>query len=552
MLRIIDNLWLNSLIGLFFILVITIINIVMSRRKTMPVILFDQLFFSTLMFVLFGYPCIIYSIVCLVLVIIKKYRDRYYSEYASLNYNSTIHSFSRIKNLLNSTKSGDVIVGNIVPTNHKQLKNNMKAIRVTDTILSGGMLLTGSTGSGKTSTMLSIIKQGIEKHKPVVFFDYKGETEILDKLQAFCKTLNVPYYEFSVRNCTFSYDPLKNLNETGKVEAILNTRRWSTDGADEHYKTSMQLAIQNLVSSYDEYRRQNNDEGNYIQGLYTYCGKYRPSQNDRDGFNTVVKMLEILLSSRAKDLFNNDKPEFTFQRNDCYVVCFSFVSANKALANSLSSFVFQDLMDRGTRKQYEPRLMLCVDEFGTLENSNIIKDILEKGRSGGIQTIFSILDINQIAMTTSMYFVNAILGTINSYIFHAGSTQQTAELLSGVQKYTLDFDIMSLQKPYNGNPPTALFISKYPILNKNGSQESYKIIPYSYRDKKRKEITSPTYTENPVVIEKVTNTSITQTETDHIDSQNKIVDNVFENINHEIDENYINKPIPLNEIDKYF
>ena len=546
MINILQNSWLNSLFGSGIILIITIVNLILARRKTIVVVLLDQLFFSALAIILFGWQNIIYACIFFAIILFKKYHDRYMSDYAYLNYNSTIYSISRLRNLLKTNKKGDIIVGNIIPTNHTMIKNNMMPVRFNEIILSGATLLTGSTGSGKTTTMTSLLKQGIDLGKPCVFFDYKGETEVLDNLQEFCSKRNIPYYEFSQRTCSFSYDPLVNLNETGKVEAILNTRRWSTDGADEHYKTSMQLAIQGLVRAYDEYREKNNDNSNYIVGLYKFCGQYKPQLNERDGFNTILKMLEILLSSKANEMFNNDKPEFTFQRNDCYVVCFSFVSSNKALANSLSSFIFQDLMDRGTKKHYDPKLLLCVDEFGTLENSSIIKDILEKGRSGGIQTIFSILDINQIAMTTSMYFVNAILGTINSYIFHAGSTQQTAEILSGVQKYQLDFDIMSLQKPINGKPPTALLISKYPLLNKNGSQESYKIIPYSYREGKIKEekIEKPTITNNPVYIETPIE-EVTQEET-----INKF-EEVIPEINNYFDEKPINSHKDIN-IDDYF
>lgn len=540
-LQLFDNLWLNSLFGLAILLVLTLINLIMSRKKTLPVLFLDHIFFTALCTVLFGWPNVIYGVICISLIVVKKYRDKYVSDKTDIDYSGTIYSVSRLKNMLLARKTGDIIVGSILPTSHSTIKNNMKPVRVTETVLSGALLVTGSTGSGKSTTMLSIMKQAIEKKKPVVFFDYKGETEILDKIQAFTNKLNIPYYEFSVRGSNFSYDPLVNLNETGKVEAILNTRRWSTDGADEHYKTSMQLAIQQLISSYDKYREEHKDTSNYILGLYKFCGSYKPSINDRDGFNTIIKMLEILLSSRAKDLFNNDKKEFSFQREDNYVICFSFVSANKALANSLSSFVFQDLMDRGTRKHYDPKLLLCVDEFGTLENSSIIKDILEKGRSGGIQTLFSILDINQIAMTTSQYFVNAILGTINSYIFHAGSTRQTAELLSGVQKYSLDFDIMSLQKPYNGHPPTAIFISKYPILRKSGSQEFYKIIPYNYNDSRVKKQITPIYTE-PIVIKNDDKEPIEQ----QIVEEKPKINNYVEPT-----EEMFTGPVDLDVIDKY-
>ena len=59
------------------------------------------------------------------------------------------------------------------------------------------MLITGSTGSGKSTTMISLLKQAVEKGKPVTFFDFKGETGVLDELEEFCNKLNVPFYEFS-------------------------------------------------------------------------------------------------------------------------------------------------------------------------------------------------------------------------------------------------------------------------------------------------------------------------------------------------------------------
>ena len=188
-------------------------------------------------------------------------------------------------------------------------------------------------------------------------------------------------------------------------------------------------------------------------------------------------------------MFGND-PDFTFEDDKVYVVCFSFTSANKALANQLSSFVFTDIMDRGTRSHYEDKLLLCIDEFGTLESSTLIKDLLEKGRSGGVQTVFSILDINQLAMTSGEFFVNAVLGTINNYIIHAGATQSTADLLAGVQKFDKGYDIMSLRKPYRGKKPTALFITKYGLLDRKHNQEVLRIIPYTAVLKKKQKIES--------------------------------------------------------------
>lgn len=390
--------------------------------------------------------------------------------------------------MLHPNKKDSFKIGNVLPLDESELKYNNATVSVTDGILSGSMMITGSTGSGKTRTMLSLIKQTLDEGKPAAMFDYKGEKDIIDDLKEFCDMRNIPFYEFSSDRCNFYYDPLVNLNETGKVEALMNTRRWDTGGADEHYRTSTQLLIQHLVHAYEEYREENNETCNYIIGLQKFAPSFKPDSNMRDGYQTLLKQLDIIVSSAAIEMFDESKTHFSFNEDSQYCIMFSFVSANKALANSLSSFIFQDIMDRSMRKRYSPKLVIGVDEFGTLESSILIKDLIEKGRSGGCQTIFSILDINQIAMTSGMHFVQAILGTINSFIIHAGATEETAKLLAGVQN---DKDktqyIMELRKPYKGKPPTAMFISKYPVLKKHGTNEMYRIIPAVYTGKKKKE-----------------------------------------------------------------
>ena len=465
----------DSMIGLAILVLITLESLFLSRKKTIPVILFDHAFCTFIVYKFFGKLTLIYSILLLLLLLFVKYRN-HMSEQADFDFTDRILSISAVINRL--AKPKEMVMGRILPVNRNEIKYNMKAIELDDVVLSGETLITGSSGSGKTTTLKTIIKQRIDDNRPVVFFDYKGEEEILDEIKEFAENMNLPYYEFSARQASFTYDPFASLNETGKVEALMNTRRWSTDGADEHYKTSMQLAIQNLVRSYDIYRQETNDKRNYIVGMYDFAKSYHPQSNERDGFNNLIKSLEILLSSKAHIMFG-DNPDFTFEREDPYVICFSFTSANKALANNISSFVYTDIMDRGTRRHYKDKLLLCIDEFGTLESSTIIKDLLEKGRSGGVQTVFSILDVNQIAMNAGEHFVNSILGTINNYVIHAGATQSTAELLAGVQKYDKDYDIMSLRKPYRGKKPTALFITKYSILNKKNNQEVFRMIPYT-------------------------------------------------------------------------
>ncbi len=87
-------------------------------------------------------------------------------------------------------------------------------------------------------------------------------------------------------------------------------------------------------------------------------------------------------------------------------------------------------------------------------------------------------DLNQLIINTNAAFADSILGTVNSFIIYAGATRETANKLAGTQIYEIDDLLMSLKKPYNGHPPTAIYISKYPVFGKGGT-EVYRLIPIS-------------------------------------------------------------------------
>ena len=477
---------LKYVIILLLYLIILSENVILFRRKTIP--------FSTLEFSILGIVSsiitgnvifnVIIIIICISLLFTRRILYNQRHEFDDLkfdfDYSKEIYSISRILNAFK--KSNGILLGYIRPFDRDTIKYNNRKLCINQTILSGGTMTSGANGSGKSTTIKAEMFQAIDNNQPVVFFDFKGEEEILDEIESVCNSKGVDYYEFSARKCSFSYDPFKYLNDTGKIEALMNTKRWSTTGEDEHYKTSMKLVTQSLVNGYEH------TSGSFIHGLYKYAVEYKPTLAEKDGYQTILKMLEILMTSRANEMFTLDKEEIDFRSDKQKVVCFSFISANKELANSMSAFILQDIMDRGTNEKFDPRLLLCLDEFGTLENSLIIKDILEKGRSCGIQPIVSTLDLNQIALSTSMIYVNALLGIVNNFIIHAGATKETAALFSGTQRDNIIDEIMNLRKPYRGKPPTAIFISKYPIIDKHRSQEYFKFIPYNYKVNSKREV----------------------------------------------------------------
>ena len=113
-------------------------------------------------------------------------------------------------------------------------------------------LITGATGSGKTITMLNLIRNDILAGYPVCFIDFKKAPDIAYHLSKMAKENGRKFYHFksgavgSYKNpfCSeqASYDPLETGDYQAKADTVLNIREW--DGASEVYKTRTQNILQ--------------------------------------------------------------------------------------------------------------------------------------------------------------------------------------------------------------------------------------------------------------------------------------------------------------------
>lgn len=383
-----------------------------------------------------------------------------------------------------NVNNGDRIIGKVLPYNNYQLKYNGKYITMNEISSAGSTLISGSSGSGKTWSMMSLMKQNITAGQSVIFAEYKGDPKIIKELSDFAKSKNFQVFTLSSGKSDFNYDPLQNLNNVGRIEAIMNMRKWSIDGSDAHYKTSVQLLLQKLVGEWSHKWNQNDS---YTYSFYQWIKTYHPAQNEWDAYNTVSKLLELLITSNLEPMFKGKYGktlDFKKLKNEKFVLIVSFVSSNKELATSFSSLLIRDLLDECTVSPPKFNINLYMDETGTLENPYIVKDTLEKGRSGKIASTLSMQDLNQFVIQANEAYLNSILGTINTFIIFAGATRNTAEKFAGVQLLDIENVLMNLRKPINGKSPTAIYISKYPTLNKKTNSEVFRFEPYIIKEDK--------------------------------------------------------------------
>lgn len=385
-------------------------------------------------------------------------------------------SISKWVNFLKVPAGGDRVVGRIIPYNRSQIRYNGQCI-ASDSIATAGMtLISGSVGSGKTREMVSWMKQNIQNGDPVIFMEYKGDTDLVKELKSHALAHQYEVYTLSQEKADFNYDPLKNINNTGRVECIMNMRKWSLDGADAHYKMSVQLLLQRLVNSFV---MPDNAE-NYTMEFYQYIKKYHWEADFREAYFTISKLLELLITSQLHDMFtfkHNKTLDFGGMKQRKWMVIASFASSNKDLATSFSSLMLKDLLDECTMHVPNGNIFLYMDEFGTLENSFIVKDVIEKGRSAKIAVTLALQDINQIIIKTNEAYLNSLLGTLNNFIIFSGATRNTAEKFAGVQLQEIEAVLMNLKKPIRGKKPTAIYISKYGMINKHTNTEVFKFEP---------------------------------------------------------------------------
>lgn len=545
------NVMKSELIFYLYIIAVFVIANLLSKRQTFQFMVLMLLLLVSPMLFVTTYWGLTLVIILMFFAITAVLRYQFFY----INYKKPFASISLLPNTLKNNSdlhsgSDKRYLGKILPYSKYQIKYNMRLIGQDDAITRGHTIITGSTGSGKTYAMKSYVEQDVKNGHSVCYFCFKGDCETIENLRDIANKYNVRFYKMSAFDINFNYDPLKNLNKAGKVEALMNMRKWSIDGSDAHYRTSLQVLLQKLVNEFDEIY---DGKSNYLISFYNFVLKYKYPSSSYDAYVTLIKLIEIILTSNIKSSFYNEhNADFSFDLNEQYLVVFSFISSNKELGNSIASFVFKDIIDTGTNNSFYPTMDLYVDETGSLENAFLIKDILEKGRSCGIAVTFGLQDINQIEINTNAAYLRSLLGTINNFLIFNGATKETAQKMADVQIAEIDKILMSLKKPYRGEKPTAMYISKYPTIEKDKPIDVFKVYPFIYSefnknkddkmDRDIKYINRETYNEDRINTSYFnnSNTSINDYSDDEFVEVNKDASEIISDIDNDMFENVSN------------
>ena len=420
-----------------------------------------------------------------------------------------------------------------------------------------GTFVSGTTGSGKSVTLLQMMENTAQVGYPLIVIDFKKGQNISYHLSRMAKKYNRKFYHFVNGTSTgelaqyqSSYDPLAA--KEGQTDLILGMRTW--DAASEVYKNRQISLLQTiffLLNNLDEKDVPNfpwNEGGisqfvaalqipNLFDLIQAYARKIDKTNPDRnmelklqslqevyndliapksilkeqlDGLSVTMK--NLTMSSYSNSLYKGSHGENHIDLSkmcmdeDGPIILFQFSpNAEPEFAKYMGSIIVSDIKRAFGHKEVLDNKLPCgifMDEFQTID-IDLIADIVAKVRSAKGFPVLSSQSILQLAAnadSNASYKIDAFVEVINNFIVHNGASDNEAERFSKILGKTSKVSYKITEDNSSG-----LFKKNKQMINKSESLE------YRLEPNKLQKIAAPTeannYRAECYLIQKSTNES---------------------------------------------
>ena len=383
-----------------------------------------------------------------------------------------------------AAENGSVPLGVEEPLSDNPLSQTDEIVARTPTEANLGMVMTGGSGAGKTTTLKSMlyaeVSTGSVKH--IAYMDLKGDKALAADIAAMCKESGYQFYHVSqgrlneydipLSNGMCSYDPLA----TGGVQragTVLNLRVWTEES--DKYRSDMQEFLNALFTLFDAVDPKDVPlirwERGMVQAVEDACnidafrqlvdaakgtdayeagaGVYRKLSRGADlaaQASAVAGKMRALsmgafgphLSANPYDYHMIDIARDTADDAPPCVILFTVPSgADKETARTLGALFFSDMarvMDHRQRHGEKSPLSLYCDEFQEIPIT-FVTPLLEKGRSAGLRTTLAAQSFSHIvtaAPGNGEAYLTTVCDTISSFLVCSGAGGDSAERVAGI------------------------------------------------------------------------------------------------------------------------
>lgn len=317
----------------------------------------------------------------------------------------------------------------------------------------------GTTGTGKTTTVMNILESQLIKRVPSFYVDGKGDRALADKVQAYCARHQIPFYLFSMVGESCCYNPLDSGGYTSKKDRIVELRGWS----EPHYKVLAEGYLQTVMKVLSETGQaiDLSTVGRYLhpdalfelvrdarrEDLRDEVARLEGRQKD---ISSLLGTVENLVDSELGHLFQcaGQSQVLTlakaFEEKAMVYFCLQPLLF-PSYAETLGRLVVNDLKALAASQLSQAHVTpfyVFLDEFYVFAGPQVIT-LLNQGRSAGAHVVLSTQAPTDVISKGDQALLGQVITNCNNYIIQRQNNPADAELLAGIIGTQAGFEVSS-------------------------------------------------------------------------------------------------------------
>ncbi len=320
-----------------------------------------------------------------------------------------------------------------------------KGIFISDNELNQHCLVVGTTGSGKTTTILNFVESALSRKLPCIYLDGKGDFDLVDKLQKLAYKHNQVFRVFTLRpssdlaNLAF-YNPLASGNATEWKNRIMSLFAEVQGKGQEHFSLIEQNYINFVANVLAKLNKKIDlriflaflEQPELLQKVANevdevIAQKLAVLHNDKEIsalVGDVIKQLEIFIYSDYGHLFNTTDQNNVINIKQSIInnelILFLFdASAYPEDTRKVAKMVISDINSSFAEFTEWKKCFCIFDEFASYASSNLAEAI-SLHRSNGMHAVIGSQSITTVKLKSfdTKRVAEELLACCNSYIIH--------------------------------------------------------------------------------------------------------------------------------------
>lgn len=343
------------------------------------------------------------------------------------------------------------------------ISTNYSKVEISDEELNQHCLIIGTTGSGKTNTILNFVDSACMRNLPCIYLDGKGSPELIDKLKIIATKYHKIFKVFTLRpNSTLSniaaYNPFSSGNATEWKNRIMSLFAEAQSKGQEHFSLAEQNYI-NFVSNVLYGLSQQKQQPVDLRVLLSFLENPELLQKAANGVDPllakklnklhkdvetahmagdVIRLLELFIYSGYGELLDTADKNCVISLRESILgnelILFLFdASAYPEDTKKMAKMVINDLNSCFSGFSQFTKAFCIFDEFGSYASSNLAESISLQ-RSQGMHAIIGTQSISTVKLKSndSRRIAEELIACCNSFIIHRINHVEDAELFARV------------------------------------------------------------------------------------------------------------------------